>query len=133
MNSGGNDDEHEFEDAQSKGRTRGRRIAEGLGDAVLGASGSIRETLRAVRTERDFQVMVRLNKESLRKLDDLVNCGLTSSRSETAAFLIAEGAKARADLYDKIAEQSEVIRKAREQMSRLLDEEPDTAPGETKG
>ena len=77
--------------------------------------------------------MVRLNKESLRKLDDLVNCGLTNSRSEAAAFLIAEGVRARADLYDKIAEQSEIIRKAREQMSHLLDDSPDTASSETQG
>ncbi len=75
----------------------------------------------------------RLLTHPLRKIDDLVNCGLTNSRSEAAAFLIAEGVKARADLYDKITEQSEIIRKAREQMSRLLDDAPDTASNETQG
>ena len=129
------DDDHEFENSQPEDKARRRKITTSLGGAVvggmLGAGGSIRETLGAVRKARDFAVMVRLNKESLKRLDDLVNCGLVNSRSEAAAFLIAEGAKARADLYDKIAEQSEVIRKAREQMSRLLDDEPNTASSGT--
>ena len=148
-NEGGSHREHETEDTQSKGSASRGNVAAGLGGAVvgsvlgpggavvggvLGASESIRETLKAVRTARDSQVMVRLNKESLslddrdstKKLDDLVNCGLTNSRSEAAAFLIAEGVRARADLYDKIAEQSEIIRKAREQMSHLLDDSPET-------
>ncbi len=147
-NEGGSHREHETEDTQPKGSASRGNVAAGLGGAVvgsvlgpggavvggvLGASESIRETLKAVRTARDSQVMVRLNKESLRKLDDLVNCGLTNSRSEAAAFLIAEGVRARADLYDKIAEQSEIIRKAREQMSHLLDDSPDTASSETQG
>ena len=71
--------------------------------------------------------MVRLSKESLQRLDDLVDCGVTNSRSEAAAFLIAEGVRARADLYDKIAEQSEIIRKAREELSRLIDQEGEGA------
>ncbi len=98
-------------------------------DVAASVGGSIRETLKSVRTSRSSVVMVRLSKESLQKLDDLVDCGVTNSRSEAAAFLIAEGVRARADLYDKIAEQSAVIRKAREQLRHLIDEEPDGAPG----
>ncbi len=79
-NEGGSHREHETEDTQSKGTSRGN-VAAGLGGAVvgsvlgpggavvggvLGASESIRETLKAVRTSRDSQVMVRLNKEGLR-------------------------------------------------------------------
>ena len=142
MEAKGAPDKREPEDTRPNDKARDMNIS-GLGGAVVGsvlgpggavvggvlgtAGGSFRERLRAVKTARDSQVMVRLNKEGLRWLDDLVNCGLTNSRSEAAAFLIAEGARARADLYDKIAEQSEIIRKAREQMSRLLDDEPDTA------
>ena len=92
-------------------------------DVAVSVGGSIRETLKSVRTSRSSVVMVRLSKESLQRLDDLVDCGVTNSRSEAAAFLIAEGVRARADLYDKIAEQSEIIRKAREELSRLIDQE----------
>ena len=97
---------------------KGKGVATSVGD-------SLRDSLNSVRSARDSVVMVRVSKESLRKLDTLVDCGLTKSRSEAAAFLIAEGIKAKADMYDKIAEQSEVIRNAREQLSRILYEEPD--------
>ena len=96
-------------------------------DVAVSVGGSIRETLKSVRTSRSSVVMVRLSKESLQRLDDLVDCGVTNSRSEAAAFLIIEGVRARADLYDKIAEQSEIIRKAREELSRLIDQEEKSA------
>ncbi len=66
--------------------------------------------------------MVRVSKDALQKLDELVECGLLSSRSTAAAYLISEGVRARKDLYEKIAEQSEVIREAREKLQRLLDD-----------
>lgn len=48
--------------------------------------------------------MVRVSKESVERLDELVECGILSSRSTAAAFLISEGVRARTDLYEKIME-----------------------------
>ena len=106
-----------------------------VGDAigeVLGATvgESVRTTIEAVRSKRDNVVMIRVSRESLAKLDELVDCGLTNSRSEAAAFLIAEGIKARKDLYDKISEQSQVIREAKERLKELLDDEAIPEPEE---
>ena len=123
---------------QSKGRTR--RITISLDDlddvdkAVRDAIGkgrdvastvgdSIRDSIDAVRTTRDSVVMVRLSKDSLERLDELVDSGVTNSRSEAAAFLIGEGVKARSDLFDKIAEQTQVIREAREKLRQLLEDD----------
>ena len=50
------------------------------------------------------------------------------SRSEAAAFLIDEGIRAMAGLFEEITEQAQVIRNAREKLSRLLDEEPGETP-----
>ena len=41
-------------------------------------------------------------------------------------MLVAEGIKARADLYDKIVEQSEVIRNAQEEFPKLVEEDGPT-------
>ncbi len=104
----------------------GRAAKDALGkskDVAANVGESIQDTIKTVRDTRDSVVMVRVSKESLRKMDELVDCGLTNSRSEAAAFLITEGVKARSDLYDKIAEQSEVIRNAREKLRQLLDDE----------
>ena len=97
-----------------------------------GAVGlSILESIKSLRRNRNSAVMVRVSEESLQRIDNLVECGLTSSRSEAAAFLIDEGIKARGDLYDRISEQSQVIRQAREQLRRLLEEEQGPASGGT--
>ena len=93
------------------------------GDVAASVSDSIRDTIKTVRDTRDSVVMVRVSRESVDRLDELVDAGLANSRSEAAAFLITEGITARADLYGKIAEQTEVIRNAREKLRKLLEED----------
>ena len=91
-------------------------------DAAASLGGSIRDSINSVRATRDSVVMVRLSKDSLASLDELVDAGVTASRSEAAAFLIGEGIAARADLFDKISEQTRIIREAREKLRQLLEE-----------
>ena len=100
------------------------RYAVGRGrNAALNFGGSIQETIRnSLHDPRDYVVMVRVSKDALERLDELVECGLLSSRSTAAAFLISEGVRARTDLYEKIAEQTEVIREAREKLQKLLED-----------
>ena len=83
---------------------------------------NLRETLEGALSARDNVVMVRLNKESLARLDGLVEAGVVHSRSESAAFLIGEGIKARAALFDRISEKIEDIRRAKQELRELLDE-----------
>ena len=99
-------------------------VSDAIGEAIATTlGGSLRTTIESVRSKRDNVVMVRVSRESLSRLDELVDCGLTNSRSEAAAFLIAEGIKAREGLYETIAEQSKVIRQAKERLKALLDDE----------
>ncbi len=108
------------------------RIAEQLEEAgVTGVHKStlaamfedLGDTVESVRGKRTNVVMVRVSQDSIDRLDDLVECGLTRSRSEAAAFLIGEGVKARKDLFEKIAEQTRVIRQAKERLKELLKDE----------
>ena len=89
---------------------------------------SIRDTIKSVKATRDNVVMLRVDSESLARIDELVDSGVTGSRSAAAAFLVEEGIKARADLFEKIAEETEVIRKAKERIRRLLGDESNTTP-----
>ncbi len=126
---------------------RKKRLSEGIeiiideaksaaSQAISGAETigeSLKETLQGALSARNNVVMVRLNKESLTKLDDLVESGIVSSRSEAAAFLIGEGAKARSGLYDRISEKTAQIRRAKEELRDLLgggDVDEDGAPKE---
>lgn len=48
------------------------------------------------------RVWVKLDHETCRRLDALVNCGAADNRSEAAAFLISEGIKVSQPVFQKI-------------------------------
>ena len=98
----------------------GSDAAESVGESI---KGTLKETIQRARAARDSVVMIRVDKDSLARLDELVEAGISNSRSEAAAFLIAEGIKAQQVLFDKIAEKVEQIRKAKEELRGLLNEE----------
>ncbi len=85
---------------------------------------NLKETLQGALSARNSVVMVRLNEESLARLDDLVEAGVVNSRSESAAYLIGEGINARRDLFDRISNKIDQIRKAKKELKQLLDETP---------
>ena len=109
---------------------RGSEAAETVGGSIR---DTVKDTLEGVRSSRDNVVMVRTNKESLDRLDELVEGGIANSRSEAAAFLIAEGIKTRQGLFDKISEKIEEIRKTKEELRLLIDEEDSGQPAPAEG
>ena len=99
-------------------------VVSGVVKAVRSRGSEVAESMtRGRETGRDNVVMVRVTTESQQRMDDLVEAGLWRSRSEAAAFLIAEGIKARQGLFDGIASKIDAIRKAKEELRRLLDGE----------
>lgn len=119
-----------------------KRVKEGL-DILIGeakATGEIaangvevlgenlKQTLQGALAGRENVVMVRLNKESLSRLDELVDAGFVSSRSEAAAFLIGEGVKAKSDLFQRISDKIGRIRKAKDELKELLEEPVNQGP-----
>jgi hypothetical protein len=81
---------------------------------------NIGQTLGDALQGRGNVVMVRVNDETLRRLDMLVDAEITKSRSESAAYLIGEGIKATEELYAKIAEVTDQIVKLREQLREAI-------------
>ncbi len=110
--------------------SRGSEAAETVGESIR---DTIKDTLHGVRSSRDNVVMVRTNKESLDRLDELVEGGIANSRSEAAAFLIAEGIKARQGLFDRISEKIEEIRKTKDELRLLIEEEDGGQPAPAEG
>lgn len=91
-------------------------VAERMGE-------NIRDTVQGMRGNRDNVVMVRVDKASLDRMDELVEAGILSSRSEAAAFLIGEGIRARQPLFDRIAEKIQEIRRAKDELRQMVEEE----------
>ena len=100
--------------------TSGSEAAELVGQSLRDRIQIMLEGVRG--TGRNSVVMVRVNKDSRDRMDELIEAELVSSRSEAAALLIAEGIKARQDLFNRISAKIEDIRKAKAELQRLLNE-----------
>jgi len=74
---------------------------------------------------RDNVVMTRLNDDDLAKIDALVEVEVFKSRSEAAAFFIKEGVQARSDLFGKVMQTVEQIRKLKDQAKHSLATTPE--------
>ena len=102
-------------------------VGRGVRDAAAAGVENVRETVRnripADRQTRDNVVMVRVDKDSLDRMDDLIEAGVVGSRSEAANYLITEGIKSRAQYFDVVASKVEEIRRAKEELRRLTVEE----------
>ena len=94
-------------------------------DAAETIGENIRDTIQGMKGSRENVVMVRIDGASLDRLDDLVEAGIMGSRSEAAAFLIAEGIKSRQGLFDRIGEKISEIRRAKEELRQLVEEGDD--------
>ena len=99
--------------------------AESLGE-------NLKETIQSTLSSRKNVVMVRLNQDSLKRVDELVEAGVVGSRSEASAFLIGEGIKAREELFGRISEKIETIRAARQELRDLLSKPPGRGAAEAE-
>ena len=84
---------------------------------------SIGKALGSALQDRANVVMVRVNNDSLRYLDMLVEADVTKSRSESAAFLINEGIKSNETLFNKIRDITDQISALKSQLREVVVEE----------
>jgi hypothetical protein len=78
------------------------------------------KALGSALQDRANVVMVRVNDDSLRYLDMLVEADVTKSRSESAAFLINEGIKANQVLFNRIREITDQIAELKAQLRKTV-------------
>lgn len=97
-----------------------KEVAQKTGEALNKATESIGKAIESALSARDHVVMVRVNDDSLRSLDALVQSGIFKSRSEAAAFLISEGVKAQASLFERISERIAEIERLRSELKGIV-------------
>jgi hypothetical protein len=97
-------------------------VAQRTGDVINKATESIGKAIDSALAARDHVVMVRVNDDSLRKIEALAESGIFKSRSEAAAFLIAEGVKAQSELFKRIEEKIDQIERLRSELKTIVDE-----------
>ena len=90
-------------------------------------ASSLRTAVSRALADRTNVVMIRVNDETLRYLDMLIEAEVCKSRSESAAFLIAEGVKANTALYERISDVTEQIAELRRQLREIVRDEEQPA------
>ena len=107
--------------------SRRRNVFEEFGDSVerftTRTIESIKETLDKSMNARNTVLTIRVNEEANHKLNMLVDAGIFKSRSESAAFLIEEGIKHQAGLFEKIKEKLKNIEKIKDELKDIISDE----------
>ena len=98
------------------------KIVTGVGDTLEEAFSNLKA--------RTNVVMVRVDEETAKALDALVEAGVAKSRSQSAAFLLREGIKAQSGLFGKIREKIDAIQKLREELRAAAGAEFQPQPGD---
>jgi hypothetical protein len=97
-----------------------KEVAQKTGEVINRATESIGKAIESALSARDHVVMVRVNDDSLQKLDALVQSGIFKSRSESAAFLISEGIKAQSTMFERIQERIGEIERLRSELKTII-------------
>lgn len=84
---------------------------------------SIRKVIDRALASRNTVLTIRVNDESNKKLNMLVEAGLFKSRSESAAFLIEEGIKSQGTLFSKITDKLKKMEKIRDELKDIVSKE----------
>jgi Arc/MetJ-type ribon-helix-helix transcriptional regulator len=84
---------------------------------------SIRKVIDRALASRNTVLTIRVNDESNKKLNMLVEAGLFKSRSESAAFLIEEGIKSQDTLFSKITDKLKKMEKIRDELKDIVSKE----------
>ncbi len=120
----------ESQKKQAKKETEGKKhhsTLDELGNHVekfaTKTAESIKRVIDKALASRNTVLTIRVNDESNKKLNMLVDAGLFKSRSESAAFLIQEGIKVQETLFSKISSKLEKIDKIREELKTIVSSE----------
>ena len=114
---------------KTKKKSLPKELADTLSNKAASAIISFREAesvpdaIKKALKGRENVLMLRINEESLNKVDELVDAGIFKSRSESAAFLLREGIKARTDLYEKLSDKIRKIQDLKEELKELVEDE----------
>jgi len=117
----------EPEGSETTGGKKGKDVVSMASDMAA----KMKEALEQALSGRANVLMIRVNDETLKYLDMLVEAGICKSRSQRAAFLITEGIKANESLFQQISVVTEQITALRAQLREMVSLDASPAEGET--
>lgn len=115
--------DHEAERHQPSVRDTLTRIPEALGALGHNLRGTFE---RAINSRDDYVVAVKVSPEAQHKLEQLVEAGVFHSRAEAASYLIDEGIKAQAPLFERVTQKLTEIEKLQTELRGMVGDTPRT-------
>src|ERR671927_1558109 len=107
----------------SEGRTASsvRDIASRIPESLSAIGRDISRTIeKAISAKDDYVVAVKVSHEAQDKLEQLVQAGVFRNRAEAAAFLIDEGIKSQAPLFDRVQQKLSEIERLRAELRGMI-------------
>ena len=108
---------------EEAGRTASsvRDIASRIPESLSAIGRDISRTIeKAISAKDDYVVAVKVSPESQEKLEALVQAGVFRSRAEAAGFLIEEGIKTQAPLFERVRQKLSEIERLRAELRGLI-------------
>jgi len=102
-----------------------RDIASRIPESLSAIGRDISRTIeKAISAKDDYVVAVKISPEAQDKLEQLVQAGVFRSRAEAAGFLIDEGIKTQAPLFDRVRTKLAEIERLRAELRGLIISKP---------
>ncbi len=104
---------------QPEGKSAGdtlEEVASTIRDFVNKVPETINRAIDRALNVRDTTVLLRLSETASERLDVLVSAGVFKSRAEAASFLIEEGIRAQAPLFERVQSKLAEIERLREEL-----------------
>ena len=114
-------------DSSEPGRTASsvRDIASRIPESLSAIGRDISRTIeKAISAKDDYVVAVKISPEAQDKLEQLVQAGVFRNRAEAAGFLIDEGIRTQAALFDRVRQKLAEIERLRAELRGLIAEKP---------
>lgn len=119
------DDPESVNDDNNRTASSVRDIASRIPESLSAIGRDISRTIeKAISAKDDYVVAVKVSPESQDKLEALVQAGVFRSRAEAAGFLIEEGIKTQAALFDRVRQKLSEIERLRAELRGLIADRP---------
>jgi len=114
------DDDSEHDD-KARVSSAVREMASRIPESLSAIGRDISRTIeRAISAKDDYVVAVKVSQEAQEKLEQLVQAGVFRNRAEAAAFLIDEGIKTQAALFDRVQQKLSEIERLRSELRGMI-------------
>ena len=116
------EDPHDPED-RNRTASSVRDIASRIPESLSAIGRDISRTIeRAMSAKDDYVVAVKISPEAQDKLEQLVQAGVFRNRAEAAGFLIDEGIRVQAALFNRVEQKLAEIERLRAELRGLINE-----------